>query len=49
MDVMIRLTGVSRRFGAVRAVDRAGLEVGRGEFVALLGPSGCGKDHHSCA
>ena len=43
MDVMIRMTGVSRRFGAVRAVDRADLEVARGEFVALLGPSGCGK------
>jgi iron(III) transport system ATP-binding protein len=43
MSAMIRLTGVSRRFGDVRAVDRADLEVGRGEFVVLLGPSGCGK------
>jgi iron(III) transport system ATP-binding protein len=40
---MIRLAGVSRRFGSVRAVDAADLEIGQGEFVALLGPSGCGK------
>jgi iron(III) transport system ATP-binding protein len=43
MPPMVRLTGVSRRFGAVRAVDCADLEMERGEFVALLGPSGCGK------
>ncbi len=40
---MIRVEGVSKRFGGVRAVDGADLEVARGEFVALLGPSGCGK------
>ncbi len=37
------LRGVTRRFGAVTAVDRLDLEVARGECVALLGPSGCGK------
>jgi iron(III) transport system ATP-binding protein len=40
---MIRLTGVSKRFGEVRAVEEASLCVDRGEVVALLGPSGCGK------
>jgi iron(III) transport system ATP-binding protein len=40
---MIRLEGVSKRFGSVRAVASASIEIGRGEFVALLGPSGCGK------
>src|SRR5262249_42544898 len=30
-------------YGAVRAVDDVTLEVGAGEFVALLGPSGSGK------
>jgi iron(III) transport system ATP-binding protein len=37
------LTGVSRRFGGVTAVDRFSLTLTAGEFVSLLGPSGCGK------
>jgi iron(III) transport system ATP-binding protein len=37
------LRQVTRRFGAVAAVDRLDLEVARGECLALLGPSGCGK------
>jgi iron(III) transport system ATP-binding protein len=40
---MIRLEGVTKRFGDVTAVDAASLCVDRGEVVALLGPSGCGK------
>jgi iron(III) transport system ATP-binding protein len=40
---MIRLEGVTRRFGPTTAVDGASLCVGRGDVVALLGPSGCGK------
>jgi iron(III) transport system ATP-binding protein len=40
---MIRLDGVTKRFGEVVAVDEASLCVDRGEVVALLGPSGCGK------
>jgi iron(III) transport system ATP-binding protein len=40
---MIRLEGVTKRFGDVVAVDRTSLCVDRGEVVALLGPSGCGK------
>jgi ABC-type Fe3+/spermidine/putrescine transport system ATPase subunit len=37
------LTGVSRRFDAVTAVDGFSLTLAPGEFVSLLGPSGCGK------
>ena len=38
----VRVTFDSRH-GAVRAVDGVSLDVGRGEVVALVGESGCGK------
>jgi len=41
--VGITISGVSRSFGTVRAVDNVDLEVEEGEFFTLLGPSGCGK------
>ncbi|MFG2073538.1 spermidine/putrescine transport system ATP-binding protein/putrescine transport system ATP-binding protein [Nonomuraea maritima] len=40
---MLRIDGVSRRFGDITALDDVTLEIGQGEFFALLGPSGCGK------
>jgi Cu-processing system ATP-binding protein len=40
---MIRFQGLSKTFGAQRAVDALTLAVGRGEVVALLGPNGSGK------
>jgi putrescine transport system ATP-binding protein len=40
---LLRIEGVSRKFGAFRAVDRLSLDIAAGEFFALLGPSGCGK------
>ena len=39
----LRLEGLTKRFGAVLAVDRLDLIVEPGMLVALLGPSGCGK------
>ena len=39
----IRLRNLTKRYGNVTAVDDLNLEIGEGEFFALLGPSGCGK------
>ncbi|WP_327086867.1 ABC transporter ATP-binding protein [Nonomuraea sp. NBC_01738] len=40
---MLRIDGITRAFGDVTALDGVSLEIGQGEFFALLGPSGCGK------
>ncbi len=40
---LVRFENVSRRFGAVAAVDGLSLDIQPREFFALLGPSGCGK------
>jgi putative spermidine/putrescine transport system ATP-binding protein len=37
------MQGLSRSYGAVRALDNLDLTVQAGELIALLGPSGCGK------
>jgi len=41
--VMIVLEEVTKRFGAVTAVDRVSFRAEKSKFVVLLGPSGCGK------
>jgi branched-chain amino acid transport system ATP-binding protein len=40
---VLRLEGVSCRYGGFRALDGATLGVGRDEFVALVGANGAGK------
>lgn len=39
----IRLVGVSKHFGDVKAVDDVTLDIADRDFMILLGPSGCGK------
>ncbi|MFI5836126.1 ABC transporter ATP-binding protein [Micromonospora sp. NPDC051300] len=42
-DDAVRLAGLTRHYGRVRAVDGLDLTVARGSTVALLGPNGAGK------
>src|SRR5262245_157034 len=39
----VQLRGLTKRFGALAAVEDMSLDVPAGTFVALLGPSGSGK------
>ncbi len=40
---MLKVEGLTKIFGGLRAVDNASLEVGGGRIVALIGPNGAGK------
>nr|CAX83879.1 ABC transport system, ATPase component [uncultured bacterium] len=42
-ETMIQMSGVSKRFGAIAALDGIDLKVQRGEVVGFLGPNGAGK------
>jgi len=42
-DVVLRTSGLTRRFGKTLAVDGLDLEIVRGEIFGLVGPNGAGK------
>jgi len=42
-EVILRTVGLTKRFGAITAVDGLDLEVRRGEVLGFLGPNGAGK------
>ena len=43
MTVLLELDGVSKSYGALKAVDTVNLAVARGEALAVIGPNGAGK------
>jgi branched-chain amino acid transport system ATP-binding protein len=40
---VLEVSGVSKKFGGIRAVANASLQIGAGEIHALIGPNGAGK------
>ena len=42
-DTILKVTGVTKRFGGVRALDDVSLEIGKGEIHCLVGGNGSGK------
>ena len=40
---MLRIEGLTRRFGTMTAVDNVSLEIDRGAFIGVIGRSGAGK------
>lgn len=42
-SALLRLRGVTKRFGAFKALDGIGLDIEEGEFFTIVGPSGSGK------
>ena len=43
MSAVVRVDGLSKRYGATQALDGVSFEVAAGEMIAVLGPSGAGK------
>ena len=42
-DIVLNVTGASKRFGGVQALSDVGITIRRGEVVGLIGPNGAGK------
>ncbi len=42
-DALVEISSLTKRFGAVTAVDQLSFEVRRGQVVGFLGPNGAGK------
>ena len=43
LESILTGTGVSKHFGALRALDDVNFELRRGEILGIIGPNGAGK------
>jgi len=42
-EIHLKLNNVTKRFGGLIALNKVNLEIGKGEFLGLIGPNGSGK------
>jgi ABC-type multidrug transport system ATPase subunit len=48
MSAILKLSGVSKRFGALLAIDNLSMHLNEGDALGVIGPDGSGKTARLC-